>query len=101
MSKVATASRVSCIVIRWIHFLITTFSIAVIDVLDTPLSYFNDLNLHIQDDSSGIKLTINKEKGTWRHLEQVFLPRIKLHEKGTEQVRRSMAICTFCIMTIN
>lgn len=46
---------------------------------------YNDLNLHIQDDSSGIKLTINKEKGIRRHLEQVFLPRIKLREKGTGQ----------------
>jgi len=73
----------------WIHFFITIFLIAVIDVLDAPLSNFNDLNLHIQDDSSGIKLTINKEKGTRYHLEQVFLPRIKLHEKGTKQDRKS------------
>lgn len=101
ISQVATASWVSCIVILSFQFLITTFSIAVIDVLDAPLSNFNDLNLHIQDDSSGIKLTINKEKGARRHLEQVFLPRIKLREKGTEQVRKSMAICIFCIMMIN
>lgn len=101
MSKVASASWIAYIVILRIHFLITIFSITVIDVLDAPLLNFNDLNFHIQDDLSGIKLTIDKKKSIRRHLEQVFLPRIKLCEEGTEQDRKNMVIFIFCIMAIN
>jgi len=86
MSKVASAPWISRIVVPGSTFLIAISSIAVIDVLDAPLSNFNDLNLHIQDDSSGIKLTIDEEKGA--RLEQVFLPGVKLREKGTKQDKR-------------
>lgn len=93
MSKVASATWISCALLSLgdpLFSLIAIFSIASHRrVLDAPLSNFNDPNLHIQDDSSGIKLTINKGKGTRRHLgEQVFLPGMKLRVEKRTGTRR-------------